>query len=181
MPKARTIHRKRRYLGDMSFTAEPFGSAKTLRPFLEAAGKLQDPRNYSFEAKGGRVEDGRIRGGLERGGRAFGVLAVALFHGLPDTVELGLAAGLVRPPARPLFGGGGEVYLQLRVGQDDRSDIPALDDRSPLLAGSLCGLPLHSEEHGPHLRSSRDRRGRRRDLRGAQLLLGYSGAVHPRT
>src|SRR3712207_1838897 len=88
---------------------------QTLHPTVQAAGELQYPRYHPFEAKGGRVDDDRVRCGLERGCRAFGVLAVALFHRLPNAVELGLSACLVRPPARPLFGGGREVYLQLRV------------------------------------------------------------------
>src|SRR3712207_7096047 len=54
-------------------------------------------------------------------GLALGVLPVSPAHRLPDAVELLLAAGLVSPPARPLFGLGGEEDLGPRLGQDRKS------------------------------------------------------------
>src|SRR5918999_3799027 len=146
-PRARIVHRKRRYLGVMSFRAQLLGSVNTLSPHPQLASQLEDPRDDLIQAKSGRIEDHGVRGRLERRGRALGVLAVASVHRLPDAVELRLASGLVRPPARPLFGLGREVYLQVRSGQDDRSDVPALDYRSPLLAGPLRSVPLHVEKN----------------------------------
>ena len=91
----------------------------------------------------------------------------------PVTAGQGVRA-LLRPAPGPLVGGGGEVDLDVGVGEDHRADVPALDHPAPPLGHPL---PLALHQHRPHRRVGRHRRHRPAHL-GAADGLGHVGPVH---